>query len=56
MNRITFDVIRAFGNKWMGMVFVDGHLVAKCKFDSYEAAYTWCCNEQSSREREVKER
>lgn len=56
MSRITFEVMRAFGGKWLAMIFVDGHLVAKRKCDSYEAAYSWACQEQSAREREVKER
>jgi len=56
MSRITFDILRAFGGKWRGIVYVDGFQVATKTFATYNEAFAWCCNEQSAREREVKER
>ncbi len=56
MSRIRIDVIRAFGGKWRGMVFVDEHLVTSAKFDTEAEALTFCVNKQSELSREVKDR
>ncbi len=56
VSRICIDVIRAFGGKWRGMVFVDEHLVASAKFDTEAEALTFCVNKQSELSREVKDR
>ncbi len=56
VSRITIEVIGPIWGRYRGVVYVDGLEQVGKFFDTYAEAMTWAVNEQSSREREVKDR
>jgi len=45
VTRFSWDIMHSFGKTWRAFVYYDHRQVATAKFDSYDAAYAWVCNE-----------
>lgn len=56
VTRFSWDIMHAFGRKWRAFVYFDNRQVATGKFDSYDEAYSWVCNEIAMRSSAVEER
>lgn len=56
MTRFSWDIMHSFGKTWRAFVYYDHRQIATGKFDTYESAYSWVCNEIATRASAVEER